>query len=418
MGLAGVEARVLRCAPWLLALSVLGHFTMVLFQAKMTMIDLVVYRDGSAQLFTGHLYDWRESQFSEQFALPFTYPPFAALVFYVLKFVPWVALRWVWQLGSVACLWWLVRVALRLIAADGQQPDAGIWCRRAMLWTALGIWTEPVRTTFNYGQINLLLAAVVLAGMASSRSALSGFTVGLAAGVKLTPAVSGLYFLATRRWAAAAWTAAAGVLTLLVTYLLVPKEFTEYWFHLIADPTRIGPIGSAINQSLRGALSRSVGHDVGSSLVWLVGVLVCAAVLAWALRAAVRARDVLAGILSVQFFTLLISPISWSHHWVWVIPALLWLIYGRPARRLAAVTATLWIAAIGSYLISFLLIWQPSIWVIPHPWWQTLLGWAYPALGLLTLVTIAVGLRAPAEPEPPKPLTPTIPVKSSVPTTT
>src|ERR687883_296666 len=127
MGLAGAEARVLRCVPWLLALSVLGHFAMVLFQAKMTMIDLIVYRDGSAQLFTGHLYDWRESQFSEQFALPFTYSPFAALVFYVLQFVPWLALRWIWQLVSVGCLWWLVRVALRLIAPHRRQPeDAGL----------------------------------------------------------------------------------------------------------------------------------------------------------------------------------------------------------------------------------------------------------------------------------------------------
>jgi len=120
----------------------------------------------------------------------------------------------------------------------------------------------------------------------------------------------------------------------------------------------------------------------------------------------VPAQDVLAGILAVQLFTLLISPISWSHHWVWVIPALLWLVYRQSACQLATVTAVLWAAAVGSYLISFLLNWQLSIWIIPHPWWQTVLGWVYPSLGMLTIVTIAVGLRAPAaEPQPPTPAT-------------
>ncbi|MGH3435104.1 MAG: mannosyltransferase, partial [Sciscionella sp.] len=374
MTLREIEARALRFAPALLAASVLGHFTMVLFQAKMTMVDLLVYRDGSAQLFGGHLYDWRLSQFSDVWALPFTYPPFAALVFFPLSFLPWALVRWLWQIISVACLWWLVRVALRLVAERSEQPaDAALWRRRAMLWTALCIWCEPVRTTFNYGQINLLLDAVLLAGMACRRSTVSGFAVGLTAGVKLTPAVSGLYYLVTKRWAAAAWSVVAGALTLAVTYLLVPEEFTRYWFHLLFDPTRIGPIGSAINQSLRAALSRTVGYDVGIGPIWLGGVLVAAVLTGWALRSAIRAGDRLGGILAVEFFTLLVSPISWSHHWVWVVPALLWLIYGRARGRLVTVTAVLWLAAVGSFLISFLLKWQgPDIWPIPHPWWQSL----------------------------------------------
>ena len=118
MNVRAVEARVLRVAPWLLGVSVFIHFVLVAMQAKMTMVDLMVYRDGSPFLLHGTLYDWHLSEYSEQFALPFTYPPFAAVVFLPLSWLPWVAVRWLWQVVSVACLWWLVRLSLRLIAKD------------------------------------------------------------------------------------------------------------------------------------------------------------------------------------------------------------------------------------------------------------------------------------------------------------
>jgi alpha-1,2-mannosyltransferase len=398
--LRAVEARVLAVAPWLLALSLLGHLGMVAFQQKMTMVDLMVYRNASPELFTGQLYQWRLKEFSDQFALPFTYPPFSALVFTPLSAVSWGVARWLWQFVSLACLWWLIRVALHLVAKDTavtgtEDADEDQWRRRAMLWTALAVWTEPVRTTLNYGQINLVLAAVLLATMVSARSCLAGFGVGVTAGVKLTPAVSGLYFLVTRRFAAAAWSFAAFLLTVGSGYVISPSQSNQFWFHLLGDASRVGPVGSAINQSLRGALSRTFGHDVQTGGPYLVAVAISALLLAWALREALRAGDTLAALLSVQIFGLLVSPISWSHHWVWFMPALMWLLYGRArGRRLIAITAIVWILATWSYLISFLLKAQPSIWTIPRPWYLSALGWVYPGCGLLTLVAVAVGLRA------------------------
>jgi alpha-1,2-mannosyltransferase len=410
-----IEGRVLRFAPWLLGLSVLIHLVMVATMAKMTMIDLLVYRNGSPSIFDGTLYNWRLSQYSEQFALPFTYPPFAALVFSWLSLLPWLAVRWLWQLASVACLYWLVHLSCKLLRQDREANGSGnadplLWQRRAMLWTALAMWVEPVRTTLNYGQVNLFLAAVVLAGMVSARPVLSGLSVGLTAGIKLTPALSGIYFLATKRWAAAIWSFVAFAVTVLIAYLYSPSQSISYWFHDLSDPTRIGPPGSAINQSLRGALSRTFGHDVGTGPIWLVGAVIAAVLLVFALRAAVRAGDTLAGIVAVQFFTLLVSPISWSHHWVWMVPAVLWLAYGRArGGRLVTWTGVLWMLATVSYLISFLLKWQTSIWLIPRPWWQTVLGWVYPACGLLTLVAIGVALSRLRRPEQPKPVEPALP---------
>ncbi|PRY46751.1 mannosyltransferase [Umezawaea tangerina] len=388
-----VEARVLAIAPWLLALSLVGQLTMVAFQTQMTMIDLMVYRNGSPELFTGFLYDWRLSEFSDKFALPFTYPPFSALVFVPLSWIPWGVARWFWQILCLACLYWLIRTALRMI-------DAEHLSRRAMLWTALAIWVEPVRTTLNYGQINLLLAAVLLATMASTRPWVAGFGVGVTAGIKLTPAVSGVYFLGTKRFAAAVWSVVAFGLTVGLGFLVAPQLSGEYWFHLLGDASRIGPVGSSINQSLRGALSRTVGYDVQSGPIYLAGCAVAVVLMVWALREALRAKQTLAAIVVVQVFGLLVSPISWSHHWVWAMPALMWLLYGPANRhRLVNTTAVVWVLSIGSFLISFLLIWQDSIWTIPRPWWESLLGWVYPAAGLLTLVAVAVGLRA-LEPGP------------------
>jgi alpha-1,2-mannosyltransferase len=178
-----------------------------------------------------------------------------------------------------------------------------------------------------------------------------------------------------------------------VAYPTAPEQSARYWLHLVADSSRIGPMGSVINQSLRGTLARSTGHEVGG-LPWLAAVLVAAALLGYALRGSLRAGDTLAGIMSVQVFGLLAAPISWSHHWVWVVPTLLWLAYG-PARATpwTRLTAALWLLITGSFLISYLLRAQSSIWYIPRPWYLAALGWAYPACGLLTLLAIGVSLR-------------------------
>jgi alpha-1,2-mannosyltransferase len=109
------------------------------------------------------------------------------------------------------------------------------------------------------------------------------------------------------------------------------------------------------------------------------------AALTWlALRAAVRAGDQLSAVVTVQLFGLLVSPISWSHHWLWIIPLVLWTAYGtRHPARLAIAAA--WIVVTGADVITFLINQQPSIWEFARPWPLTALGWVYPALGLLTL---------------------------------
>ncbi|MGV9839047.1 glycosyltransferase 87 family protein [Nocardia niigatensis] len=161
----------------------------------------------------------------------------------------------------------------------------------------------------------------------------AGALVGLGAGVKLTPAATGLYFTARRQWLAVIWSAVVFAGTIGLTYLLTPRETDRYFGELVGDPHRIGPVGPVIDQSLRGALSRLAGHDIGSGLLWKSSVAVTAVLALFAWRA-LRSGDRLGTLIIVQLFGSMASPISWSHHWVCLIPLILWLLYG-PLREAA-----------------------------------------------------------------------------------
>jgi alpha-1,2-mannosyltransferase len=252
----------------------------------------------------------------------------------------------------------------------------------------------PVFHTFEFGQINLVLAAVVLAAMVARDDRVAGAGLGLTSGVKLVPAISGLYFLATRRWAAAAWSVAAFFASVGLGFLIDFDQARRYWFELLGDADRVGPIATAHNQSLRGALSRTFGYDVGLSWPWVIAAVVSVALALVALRAAVRASDALIGVLSVQFLGLLLSPISWDHHWVWVAPLLIWLVHARIAPWARNTLLVLWVPVMFWDVIAFQLHRQPTIWTISRPGWLSAAGWVYPAFALVTLVVVAVALKA------------------------
>lgn len=322
---------LVRWAPLLLALSILARLLWTILTPNGTnFVDLHVYVDGSAALLRGDLYGFTYSEETPDFPLPFTYPPFAALVFLPLHYLPFGLVGFCWQVCTVLALFWVIRISLELLL--GAAAHERHWQYVAMLWTAVGVWTEPVRTTLDYGQVNVFLVLGAMVAVRSTRWWLSGGIVGLLAGIKLTPAVTGLYFVAQRRWRAAVFSAVAFAGTIGVSYLAIRAQARDYFTSKFGDADRIGPVGSAWNQSLRGALSRLAGHDVGSGPLWLAAVAVaaCLAFLAW--RALDR-DDRLGTLVLVQLLGLLVSPISWVHHWVWVLPLLVWLVHG-PYRHL------------------------------------------------------------------------------------
>jgi len=319
-------------------------------------------------------------------------------------------LRVLWQIASFGAIALIGYCTLRLLGRAGRNAPNPIANVRGIVVTitALGLWLEPVRTTFNYGQINLFLCALLLAGAVASKEWLAGASVGLAAGIKLTPAITGLYYLMQRRWSAVVWAVAFFAGTIGLGLLLVPSETVRFFTRLMFDPARTGPVWSAINQSLRGAIARLAGQDLTS--VWLVAAGAAAVLGVWAAWACLRAGDRTAGFLAVQVTGLLVSPISWSHHWVWVLPLLLWCLFG-PRQRLTAVRAltVAWFVASCSYVVSLLIAQQYIDQPASRPGWQSGLGTVYPLLGIITLVVLGVlAVRAtpPSGPSSDDPVTP------------
>ncbi|MCZ0730388.1 mannosyltransferase [Mycolicibacterium iranicum] len=391
-----LAARLARLAPALLILSIAARLAWTyLVPNGANFVDLHVYVGGAAELDgPGTLYDYVYGDQTPDFPLPFTYPPFAAVVFYPLHLLPFGLVAFAWQIGIIAALYGVVRMSQRLLGGGDR--------RVAMLWTAVGIWTEPLRSTFDYGQVNVALVLAILCAVHTSKWWLSGLLVGLAAGVKLTPAVAGLYFVGARRWAAVMFSAVVFFLTIGVSALLVGDQTRYYFTELLGDADRVGPVGTSFNQSWRGGISRILGHDAGYGPVVLIGVVVTAALALLAWRAVDGATDRLGGIVIVSLFGLLLSPISWTHHWVWLIPLMIWLLHGPLRAQLGArVLGWGWLVLtlIGvPWLLSFA---QPTIWVIPRPWYLAWAGLIYIVATLATLAWIAIrGSRRSPAPSP------------------
>ena len=383
-------SRLAKIAPVLLLVSIAARLAWTyLVPNGANFVDLHVYLGGAAALdHPGTLYSYVYGDQTPDFPLPFTYPPFAALVFYPLTKLPFGVVALGWQLGIIAALYGVVVLSLRLIGV--RDPAV------AMLWTAIGIWIEPLRSTFDYGQINVVLVLAALWAAISSRWWVSGLLVGLAAGIKLTPAITGVYLAGMRRWGAAVFSAVVFAATVAVSVAVIGQQARFYFTDLLGDASRIGPIGTSFNQSWRGGISRILGHDAGYGPLVLAGISVTAvlAVLAWRALGGDGGRDRLGSLLVVQLFGLLISPISWTHHWIWLLPLMIWLLNGpwrhrRGARELGWGWLGLTLVGV-PWLLSFF---QPTIWQIGRPWYLAWAGLIYIVATLATLGWIALSGR-------------------------
>jgi len=247
--------------------------------------------------------------------LPFTYPPFAAVVMVPLAPMPaWLAAG-LWTGASVGALAAVVVVVRRALgrAAPG-------WL--VVLLTGGALAMEPVWQNLTFGQINLFLMLAVLVDLVRPERRWSGVLVGIAAGVKLTPLVFLVLLLLVGRPAAAGRAAVTFAGTVAVGFVVMPGSAATYWADGLVDAGRVGPPALAHNQSVYGALTRLLDGPP-PTWAWLAvaGPLSLAVLVAgagwW------RRGDRVIGTCLGGVAMLLASPISWSHHWVWVVPVAL-----------------------------------------------------------------------------------------------
>jgi alpha-1,2-mannosyltransferase len=229
-------------------------------------------------------------------------------------------LRFVITGASLMALLGGLWVAFGLAGIDG-AGQRGLRAGLTLGTAGIALGLEPVAQTLGFGQINLLLMALVLADLALPDSRpWKGAGVGLAAAVKLTPALFIGYLVLTRRLRAAAVACATFAAAVALGFLALPAPSRRFWFGgLFVNSERVGGVAYAGNQSVNGALVRLLGGVNQARPAWLVAaVLAGGAGLLLAVWASRRGEELLA--ISVAALTaLLVSPISWSHHWVWVV---------------------------------------------------------------------------------------------------
>jgi alpha-1,2-mannosyltransferase len=353
-------------------------------------VDLAVYRYGAqGALDHAHLYALRFPG-----ALAFTYPPFAALLFWPLTLLGMAVLEPLASAASILLLPVTLGCALRLAPirdAVGREPTIRI----ALLASAVAIWLEPVWTTLRYGQIDVLVAALILYDLSRSNGKpLKGVGVGLATGLKLTPGLFIVYLLLTRRYRAAAVSLGAFAATVIVGFLALPGDSREYWGGAFDDPSRVGRAENAANQSLRGAFVR-VLHTLDVQTLWLcTAMLVGIGGIALAVRAG-RRGDEVSGFSLCALSALLVSPISWSHHWALAVPALLLLALGAWRQdSVAGLTAAVAVLAVGcSHMIWWVPVNHPPHSELRLDALQLVFADAYTLLGVGALALAAMRIR-------------------------
>ena len=321
--------------------------------------DLRVYR--------GAVRWWLEGRPLYDFVRPntekgFTYPPFAVLVLLPVGLgTETTATILLTALSGglvVLTTWWLVAP----IATRHGVPR----------WVAVGVAVplvvalEPVRETLGWGQIDLVIAALVLADVVALRRgrAWAGAGIGLATAIKVTPGLFLAYLIVTRRWRAAAVAVGVFGVTVLAGFAVDPS--LRYWTSVLWQTSRVGPPADLNDQSLLGLLARLAAPSAPSSVLWLVVAGLALAV--GITRAAMlhRRGDDLAGVTVIGLTAGLISPISWVHHLYWVVPAVVVLVdvaagtpvagpaarrHPRAARAAAGILALVVVGAFAGSLI-------------------------------------------------------------------
>lgn len=350
----------------LLAVSLLACTALCLHQ-RLPLADALVYRaEGQAVLRGGDdLYGFTVTEWH----LPATYPPFAALLFVPAALIPVAALKATFLAGNALLLAVLLHLSTRLAGLTKIRPPL------LFAATALALWLEPVFQTLVFGQINLALACLVLWDLTRPPGAgWKGAAVGIAAGIKLTPAVFIAYLLLRGRHREAGTATAAFAGTVVLGVLVLPSASLDFWTRRLYETDRVGKAWIVDNQSLQGLIARALG-DPAPGPAW---VLPAAAVAVTGLWLTARAAEESHAVLLTAFTALLVSPISWSHHWVWCVP-LIAVLLAEGRTRLAYAVVALFTAR--------------TMWLLPHegdldlrlPWWQQPLAAPYPLLGLALL---------------------------------
>ena len=370
-------------------------------------IDMIIYLEGvRAFLSGGEMY--AVPMYAGDIALPFIYPPFGALIL-----APFVWLGVSNELAGdimivasdllvLLCLAFVLRAVMPNIARPIRLAVA------ALVW-ALTMSFEPVTLNNGFAQINIVIMALVVLDLVPRRRLRflpQGWLTGVAAAIKLSPLAMGLYFLVRRDWKAILVAGISAIACTAVAALWRMDATIEFYLSTLLGMGSGENIGVDTtyqsNSSIKGMLMRwatsAESMEANSTLinvVWLALALVTIVLGGWLMLALFRRGMDVDAMLVNAMVMLLISPISWSHHWVWltiILPVFAW--------------RSLTVLKHGWFLGSVVGVWTLLLVTNPPKWWfgneidiyvlngvQKFLVSDFVWLAVLTMIALAVGLR-------------------------
>jgi glycosyl transferase family 87 len=330
----------------------------------MSPVDIWVYRSaglivrGATPLYGTHklttLYHWARNP-------QFTYTPFAAMVFTILT-VPAFQLLMRISVGvNILALLGTIWMCLGCLGYRRGMARLG----GTLLLAAALFWTEPVQRTLYLGQIELVLMALIIWDQCQpDRRWWKGAGIGIAAGIKLVPLIFIPYLLLTRRYRQAGVAAGVFALTVAAGFAVLPGASRSWWLDgLFLQGKRTGFMGWEGNQSLLAIITRLSGSMSAAQPAWLAAAAVTTVAGLAAATMLDRAGQRLAGLLTCALTGLLVSPVSWDHHWVWIVPGVVLAVHYAFRARSAVRWA--W-AALAAAIVLIFAAWPGSFWGAPR----------------------------------------------------
>jgi alpha-1,2-mannosyltransferase len=306
----------------------------------------------------------------------FTYPPFAALFFVPLELLGNVDARWVLTAASIVAY-----VVVIVVCARRLRMNLAI----AGMVGLAGLALEPFARNILLGQINLVLLALIVVDCIVVPVRYRGMLIGVAAGIKILPGAFILFLVLKREWGAVVRCLAAFAVTVGLGAVFAPRDSWQFWSGGFVKLARFGPdaVIRGDNQSLTGAfmrLSRDLSPPAAITLLLSLGVMMLGLVAA---KHQIDSGNDVNGLVCIAVGSLLASPVSWTHHWVWAVLALLVLVENRRWVASALIAAVfvvgpMWFAPRGQLL------------ELRHNWWQAAACVSYVLVGLTYLIFFAL----------------------------
>ncbi|HUD35931.1 MAG TPA: glycosyltransferase 87 family protein [Streptosporangiaceae bacterium] len=278
--------------------------------------DLNVYNDAGliTRQLPAYLYVWQVSS-----TVKFTYTPFAGVVFAGFSFISWPVLRWLMTAASLASIPVTAWLTLGAMGRRGIPRAVA-----ALIVAGLSLWTEPLTKGLFLGQIEpILLLLVVWDLTRSDDRRWKGIGIGVAAGIKLIPLLFIPYLLVAGKFRQALVATGTFAVTVIIGFVVLPGPSQSYWLTgYFIRPGRTGGVDALVNQSLLGMLARHAGSGVAAQPVWLpIAIAVALGGIAGASLLSRAGHQAVSWVL-IGLTSVLVSPISWDHHWVWIIAIL------------------------------------------------------------------------------------------------